>query len=45
LIAVPNKAQTEVAQNEIAARRSTINIRNAIFVVVEARNAENKVNA
>jgi hypothetical protein len=44
-MAVPKRAQTEVAQNETAARRITINSSNVVLWVVEARNAENKVNA
>ena len=39
------KDQTEVAQNEMAARSVTINIKKSIFLVVEPRKAENRVNA
>ncbi len=44
-MAVPNKAHTEVAQNDIAAKSALTKSKGARFLVINARNAENKVNA
>jgi hypothetical protein len=44
-MAVPDKPQRDVAQKETAAKSTAINIKEAMFPVVVARNAENKVKA
>jgi hypothetical protein len=44
-MAVPNKAQVEVAQNATVAKTVTTASRVVMFVVLVARKAENKVNA
>ena len=45
LIAVPNKAQVEVAQNETTAKSTTTSISHAVLLVIETRKAEKRVNA
>lgn len=44
-MAVPNKAQVEVAHTATIAKSVTNKSRMAMFVVIVARKAENKVNA
>ena len=44
-MAVPNKAHTEVAQYDVAANSTHTVIRSAMLLVIDARKAENKVNA